>query len=149
MKKTLLCIMLAFSSMIILTSCANKALPMSREGSISESFSGVVDDVEIVDIQGEGDLSSILGMIVGGVLGSQVGEGAGQALATTAGSMTGAIVGQKADIRKAQRITITFESGKTITTVLAFSKNNPIKYKPGDRVRVFITNGKVTEIRPK
>ncbi len=149
MKKTVVYIISILIASLLLTGCANKTLPKEREGSISESYTGIVDDVEIVNIQGDGDLTSIFGMIVGGVLGSKIGEGAGQALATTAGSMTGAILGEKADIKKAQRITITFDSGKTITTILSFNSNNPIKYKTGDRVRVFITNGKVTEIRPR
>ncbi len=149
MKKILIYIMLSLGVSIFFAGCSQKALPIGREGTISESYVGTVDAIEAVNIQGRGDLTSILGMIVGGVLGSQVGEGVGQALATTAGTMTGAVMGQKADIKQAQRITVTFDSGKTITTVLAYSANNPTKYKAGDKVRVFITGGRVTEIRPK
>ena len=57
------------------------------------------------------------------------------------------IQGNEADIREAQRITIEFDSGKIITTVLAVNSNNPHKFQGGERVTVFITNGKVTEIR--
>ena len=127
--------------------CAQKALPSAREGTISESFSGVVKRVEPVKIRGDGAWTSFLGTIVGGVVGYQFGDGAGRDLATMGGSVAGSIAGADADIREAQRITIEFDSGKTITTVLAINSNNPRRFENGDRVTVFITNGKVTEIR--
>jgi len=133
--------------MIFAGGCAQKALPASRAGTISESYVGVVQDVEEVAIKGDGTWTSLFGMIAGGVLGHQIGEGSGKDVATMAGTMIGAVGGAEADVRKAQRITITFESGKTITTVLPIDANNPRIFRKGDHVRVFITNGKVTEIR--
>ena len=145
MKKVMISIMLATSVMIV--GCAEKALPQSRVGSISQSYNGVVRAVEPVKVHGDGTWTSMLGMVAGGVLGHQIGGGSGQDLATMGGVMAGAVGGAEADVRDAQRITVEFESGKTITTVLPIDANNPYRYRPGDRVTVFITNGKVTEIR--
>ncbi len=136
-----------FSIATFTTGCAQKALPAERAGTISESYVGIVQDVEEVAIRGDGTWTSLLGMIAGGVLGHQIGEGSGKDVATMAGTMIGAVGGEQVDVRRAQRITVTFESGKTITTVLPIDANNPRLFHKGDRVRVFITNGKVTEIR--
>ncbi len=131
----------------VMVGCANKALPQSRVGSISDSYTGTVKAVELVKVRGDGTWTSMLGMVAGGVLGHQIGGGSGKDLATMGGAMAGAVGGAEADVRDAQRITIEFDSGKTITTVLPIDANNPNRYKAGDRVRVFITGGKVTEIR--
>lgn len=147
MKKYLIGTMLAVSMLTFSTGCADKALDASRAGSISESYSGVVQNVEGVSIKGDGTWTSIIGMIVGGVVGNQLGEGAGKDLATMGGTMVGAVAGQEADVRNAQRITVRLDSGKTITTVLPIDANNPNRYKAGDNVTLYITNGRVTEIR--
>ncbi len=146
--KRLLTSLAFMATLISLNSgCAGKALDASRAGSISESYSGVVVANEAVHIKGDGKWTSILGMIGGGVLGNQIGSGEGQDLATMAGVMVGAAAGEDMDVRNAQRITIKLDSGKTITTVLPIDDNNPTMYKAGDRVTLFITNGRVTEIR--
>ncbi len=147
MKKIVSNVILTITLGIFYTGCADKALPQSRIGSISESYNGVVKMVEPVKVRGDGTWTSMLGMVAGGVLGHQIGGGSGKDLATMGGAMAGAVAGSEADVRDAQRITIEFESGKTITTILPIDSNNPYRYKPGDRVTVFITNGKVTEIR--
>jgi len=147
MKKVILNALFATSLLTFGAGCADKALPQSRVGSISESYTGVVKAVEPVQVRGDGTWTSMLGMVAGGVLGHQIGGGSGQDLATMVGTMGGAVAGAEADVRNAQRITIEFDSGKTITTVLPIDANNPNRYKAGDRVTVFITGGKVTEIR--
>ena len=147
MKKLLSTLLLASGLALITTGCADKALPQSRIGSISESYTGIVKAVEPVQVHGDGTVTSLLGMVAGGVLGHQIGGGTGQDLATMGGAIAGSIAGANADVKNAQRITIEFDSGKTITTVLPIDANNPNVYKPGDRVTVFITGGKVTEIR--
>jgi outer membrane lipoprotein SlyB len=147
MKKIVANLAVVLSLATIGAGCANKALPNSRIGSISESYSGVVKSAEAVKVKGDGTWTSMAGMVVGGVLGHQIGDGSGQDLATMVGSMGGAVAGAEADVKDAQRITIEFDSGKTITTVLPIDGNNPNSYKAGDKVTVFITGGKVTEIR--
>jgi outer membrane lipoprotein SlyB len=147
MKKIVANLAVILSLVTFGAGCSNKALPQSRVGSISESYTGVVKAVEPVQVRGDGTWTSMAGMIVGGVLGHQIGGGSGQDLATMVGTMGGAVAGAESDVRNAQRITIEFDSGKTITTVLPIDANNPNQYKAGDRVTVYITGGKVTEIR--
>ncbi len=146
MKKILTATALTLG-MLIYGGCADKALPQSRIGSISESYTGVVTMVEPVQVHGDGTITSMLGMVAGGVLGHQFGGGEGKDLLTMGGAMAGAVTGANADVRPAQRITIRFDSGKTITTVLPIDANNPNTYRKGDRVTVYITGGRVTEIR--
>jgi outer membrane lipoprotein SlyB len=147
MKKIVSAIAFSVSLMLLGAGCADKALPQSRVGSISQSYTGVVTMVEPVQVHGDGTVTSMLGMVAGGILGHQFGGGEGKDLLTMGGAMAGAVAGANADIRQAQRITIQFDSGKTITTVLPIDANNPYRYHKGDRVTVYITNGKVTEIR--
>ena len=147
MKKMISNMIIVIGLTLITGGCADKALPQSRVGSISDSYTGTVKAVEAVKVRGDGTWTSMLGMVAGGVLGHQIGGGSGKDLATMGGAMAGAVGGAEADVRDAQRITIEFDSGKTITTVLPIDANNPNHYQPGDRVTVFITNGKVTEIR--
>jgi outer membrane lipoprotein SlyB len=147
MKKIIINLFFAMSMLTLSTGCANKALPNSRIGTISESYTGVVKAVEPVQVKGDGTWTSMLGMVAGGVLGHQIGGGSGKDLATMGGAVAGSIAGAEADVKDAQRITIEFDSGKTITTILPIDANNPNSYKAGDQVTVFITGGKVTEIR--
>ena len=63
------------------------------------------------------------------------------------GAMIGAVAGEDADVRNAQRITVRLESGKVITTVMPIDVNNPNQFKAGNPITLFITNGRVTEIR--
>jgi len=147
MKNILKVLLISLTIMSFTIGCANKALPNSRIGSISESYTGIVKAAEFVKVRGDGTWTSLAGMVAGGVLGHQVGGGSGKDLATMAGAMAGSIGGAQADVRDAQRVTIEFDSGKTITTVLPIDANNPNSYKAGDKVTVFITGGKVTEIR--
>ncbi len=146
MRKLFINLLLIVST-IFLSSCSQKALPSSRAGTISQSYTGVIKNVEMVKIKGDGAWTSIMGMIVGGVVGHQFGGGSGKDLMTMGGTMVGAVAGSETDIRDAQRISIEFDSGKVITTVLALNFNNSTQYKAGDRVTVYITGGKVTEIR--
>lgn len=147
MRKVVMVTILALSVLMFSSGCANKALDASRVGTISESYAGVVRNVEAVSIKGDGAMTSVLGMIVGGVVGHQFGGGSGQDFATMSGVMVGAVAGEDADVRNAQRITVRLESGKIITTVLPIDANNPNQFQAGDQITLFITNGRVTEIR--
>jgi len=147
MKRFLLSLSLVSAIALTTTGCAEKALPSSRAGTISQSYSGVVKMIENVQIHGDGQLTSIGGMIAGGIAGNQVGGGGGQDIATMAGVMLGSVLGQKADVRAAKRITVALNDGRNITTVLPVNANNPLNFSVGSPVTVYITNGRVTEIR--
>ncbi len=147
MKRLLLNLSVITAITFTTTGCAEKALPLSRVGTISQGYQGVIKAIENTQIQGDGELTSIGGMIAGGIAGNQVGGGSGQDLATMAGAMIGSVLGQKADVRNAKRITIALDDGRVITTVLPVNANNPLNFSIGSKVTVYITNGKVTEIR--
>ena len=147
MKKFITILFTLYSTLFLYYGCSNKVLPHERIGSISESYTGIVTMVEPVQVHGDGTVTSLLGMIAGGVLGNQIGGGSGKDVATMSGTILGAVAGANADIQNAQRITIQFDSGNNITTILPLDNNNPVMFKKGDRVTVYITNGKVTEIR--
>jgi len=147
MKRFLVSLSVVTAVAFMSTGCANKALPSSRAGTISQSYSGVIKSIENTQIQGDGQLTSIGGMIVGGLAGNQVGDGSGQDLASMAGAMIGSVLGQKADVRAAKRITIALDDGRNITTVMPVDANNPLNFSVGSPVTVYITNGRVTEIR--
>lgn len=147
MRKIIASTILSVIMLIFATGCANKALPQSRVGSISESYTGVVKAVEPVQVRGDGKWTTVGGMVAGGVVGHQFGGGEGKDLLTMGGILLGSMLGADADVREGQRITIEFDSGKTITTILPIDSNNPARYRVGDRATVYITGGKVTEIR--
>ena len=147
MKKLLFSISVISSILFFSTGCAQNALPASRVGVISQSYPGVVTMIENTKIQGDGQISSVVGAIAGGAAGSKVGGGEGQDMASMAGAILGGIIGSKADVRPAKRVTVKLDDGRTITTVLPINANNPMNFSVGSRVTVYITNGVVTEIR--
>ena len=147
MKKLIASLSIVSSLVLLNTGCSTNALPQSRVGTISQSHPGVVKKIEDTKGQGEGQVSSVVGAIAGGAAGSRVGGGEGQDLASMAGAMLGGILGSKADVKKAKRVTVALDDGKSITTVLPVDANNPMNFSVGSRVTVYITNGVVTEIR--
>ena len=147
MKKLLFSISVVSSLMFFSTGCAENALPASRAGTISQSYPGVVTMIENTQIQGDGQISGVVGAIAGGAAGSQVGGGEGQDLASMAGAVLGGMLGSKADVRPAKRVSVRLDDGRNITTVLPVNANNPMNFTVGSRVTVYITNGVVTEIR--
>ncbi|MCH9814593.1 MAG: glycine zipper 2TM domain-containing protein [Epsilonproteobacteria bacterium] len=147
MQKVITSLFLVLGLSFLMVGCANKALPQSRAGTISESYSGVVQMAEAVQVKGDGKWTTMGGLVAGGVVGHQFGSGSGQSLLTMGGAVLGSMLGADADVREGQRLTIEFDSGKRITTILPIDSNNPVRYQTGDRVTVYITNGKVTEIR--
>ena len=147
MKKLITSLSIVSSLVLLNTGCSTNALPQSRVGTISQSHPGVVRMIENTQVQGDGQVSSVVGAIAGGAAGSQVGGGEGQDMASMAGAILGGMLGSKADVKKAKRITVALDDGKTITTVLPVDANNPMNFSVGSRVIVYTTNGAVTEIR--
>jgi len=147
MKKIISSIVVT-SSLLFITGCSSTgAVSQHRAGTISQSYPGVVTMVENAQIQGDGALSSIGGGIAGGLLGSGVGGGSGRDMAVMAGGLLGSVLGKKADIRAAKRFSVKLDDGRNITTILPITSNNPMNFSNGSRVMVYITNGRVTEIR--
>ena len=147
MKKLIASTAIISSLVLLNTGCSTAALPQSRVGTISKGYPGVVKMIENTQVQGDGQVASVVGAIAGGAAGSRVGGGEGQDLASMAGAMLGGILGSKADVRAAKRVTVRLNDGRTITTVLPVDANNPMNFSVGSRVTVYITNGVVTEIR--
>lgn len=115
-------------------------------GEVQVVYHGTVVAERVVEIGDEGT-GTVLGAIAGGVLGSQVGKGSGKTAATIGGAVVGGAVGHEVAKSTGQELTISLENGQTITTVMRLDKNNPFYFRKGDRVSVYMTSGRVTQIR--
>lgn len=99
-----------------------------------------VEAVKPVVIEGRTDspLGAGAGAIVGGIAGSTVGGGKGSSIASVMGAVAGGIVGQKIEEnstrKQGQEITVTLESGRTISVVQEVDSDG--FFQPGERVRV-------------
>lgn len=99
-----------------------------------------VDAVKPVVIEGRSDspLGAGAGAVVGGIAGSTVGGGKGRSIATVVGAIAGGIAGQKveesATRKQGQEVTVTLESGRTISVVQEVDSDG--FFRPGERVRV-------------
>lgn len=139
-------ILITFLSFVVI-GCGGK-YSNARVGSISTMQEGTIEGVEAVRVKSDSPYGSIFGMIIGGIVGHQIGSGSGQSIATMAGSVVGSAVGDDANSVEARRVMIRLDNGKSIVTIVKKDEINPYEYVRGDRVRIFITEGKVTEIRP-
>lgn len=108
---------------------------------------GVVQSIEVVQQQANGEtpigVGAVAGGVVGGLVGSQVGSGSGKTAATIGGAAAGAYVGhqiEKSQKAKANayRFTIRMDNGSYQTLMQSSTAN----LKVGDRVR--IKNGVLT-----
>lgn len=99
-----------------------------------------VDAVKPVIIEGRTDspLGAGAGAIVGGIAGSTLGGGKGSSITTVVGAVAGGILGQKVEAnatrKQGQEITVTLESGKSISIVQEVDSDG--FFQPGERVRV-------------
>ncbi|WP_428033476.1 glycine zipper 2TM domain-containing protein [Amphritea sp.] len=99
-----------------------------------------VDAVKPVIIEGRTDspLGAGTGAIVGGIAGSTLGGGKGSSITTVVGAVAGGILGQKveenATRKQGQEVTVTLESGKSISIVQEVGSDG--FFQPGERVRV-------------
>ncbi|WP_296054763.1 glycine zipper domain-containing protein [uncultured Amphritea sp.] len=110
-----------------------------------------VDAVKPVVIEGRTDspLGAGAGAIVGGIAGSSVGEGKGSSIASVVGAVAGGIVGQRIEEsstrKQGQEITVTLESGRTISVVQEVDSDG--FFQPGERVRVLRQGSTVRIVR--
>lgn len=76
----------------------NTTYPVSTAPAYNAVY-GVVDSIQVVQVNtgsgGSGVGGAIVGGVVGGVLGNQIGGGTGRAVATAAGAAGGALVGSQ------------------------------------------------------
>ena len=98
---------------------------------------GVVEAVNLVEVQGEGGyLGTIGGGVVGGLLGNQVGGGHGKEAMTVAGVIGGALAGHaiEGNARKTMRheIVVRLETGSTQTVSFEADPG----YRIGDKVKI-------------
>ena len=98
---------------------------------------GVVTDVKVVEVKGQGSgIGAVAGGVVGAVVGHEVVDGRNQGLATVAGGVAGAVAGHEIEKysknKKTHNVSIKMEDGSTKTIAYAEAP----AWKPGDRVKV-------------
>lgn len=98
---------------------------------------GVVTDVKVVEVKGQGSgIGAVAGGVVGAVVGHEVVDGRNQGLATVAGGVAGAVAGHEIEkynkTKKTHNVSVKMEDGSTKTIAYA----EPTAWKPGDRVKV-------------
>ncbi len=137
-----LCI--AFTTLLLLTGCASNLTgdnySASEAKKIQEvSFGRVISERPVViDGRQNGVIGTAAGGVLGGVIAHNVGGGSGRDVAAGIGAIIGGILGQqveeKATRKQGQEITITLDSGKTISVVQQISQEN--FFAVNDRVKV-------------
>lgn len=142
MNKTIIVIFAA--AVLMLQGCASSLSGDTYSRSEARKVQNVefawVEAVKPVVIEGRTDspLGAGAGAIVGGIAGSTVGGGKGSSIASVMGAVAGGIVGQKIEEnstrKQGQEITVTLESGRTISVVQEVDSDG--FFQPGERVRV-------------
>ncbi len=113
------------------------AVPPVRTGARNCANCGVVESINVVEVNGSGGyLGMIAGGVVGAVLGSQVGSGRGTTAAEIAGAVGGAVAGNEIEKRvkksKHYEVTARLQGGGTQT--ISYAKEPA--FRVGDRVRL-------------
>lgn len=142
----------ALTAVLLLAGCASEdsssaARPVytaSQAGHAISQDAGMVTNVEEVLIKGESNYPGAPGM------GSQVGRAVGQGVLSgnplyvvgAIGGIMGGKAGANMDNQIGDKITVTLDSGKTMTVVQARDKKQPIM--PGERV--VIESGSTTSV---
>jgi len=137
-----LCI--SFTTLLLLTGCANNLTGDNYSASEAKiiqevSFGRVIAERPVViDGRQNGALGTAAGGVLGGVIAHNVGGGSGRDVAAGIGAIIGGILGQqveeKATRKQGQEITITLDSGETISIVQQISQAN--FFAVNDRVKV-------------
>ena len=153
MKK--ISIVLVATLMLVLQGCASSlsgdTYSRSEARKVQNVQYGWVDAVTPVVIEGRTDspLGAGAGAVIGGIAGSEVGGGQGSRIAAVLGAVAGGIAGQKieesATRKQGQEITVTLESGQTISVVQEVDGSG--FFQPGERVRVLRQGGTARVVR--
>ncbi len=142
MNKAIIVVLTA--AMLMLQGCASSLSGDSYSRSEARKVQNVeyawVDAVKPVIIEGRTDspLGAGAGAIVGGVAGSTLGGGKGSTITSVVGAVAGGILGQKIEAnatrKQGQEVTVTLESGRTISIVQEVDGGG--FFQPGERVRI-------------
>jgi len=134
---------------LLIAGCANEGLgsgDYSREQARSEHHirKGTVESIRKVKIEGtRTGIGAVAGAGLGGLAGSEFGRGSGNVAATIGGAILGGVAGQAVEQAVTKQdgieITVTLESGKTISVIQAEDE----RFRVGDRVRVLSDHGSV------
>jgi outer membrane lipoprotein SlyB len=111
--------------------------PSARRSARHCANCGVVESVNVVEVQGDGSyLGKIAGGVVGAMIGSQVGQGRGTTAAEIAGVVGGAVAGNEIEkrVKKTSHydVTVRLQAGGSQT--ISYAAAPP--FKAGDKVRV-------------
>jgi outer membrane lipoprotein SlyB len=137
-------------SALLLGGCAQQSLTgeaysRSEARQVQQVQYAVIDSVRPVVIEGRTDGIVGTGAIVGGIAGSNIGGGSGSTVASVLGAVAGGIAGQRIEEatsrRQGQEITLRLDSGEMISVVQEVE--NGQFFRPGDRVRVLRSGGRV------
>ncbi|MFZ9022684.1 MAG: glycine zipper 2TM domain-containing protein [Litorivicinaceae bacterium] len=123
----------------------------SEARQVQEVEFGTVLSTNPVVIEGkQSGAGQLPGAIIGGVAGSSVGEGKGQQIFTILGAVGGAVVGSMIEEQTTRtqglELTITMDSGKTLSIVQEVDNVNV--FREGQRVRV-LTQGALARVSPE
>lgn len=148
LRHTTLIALIATAIMVGFGGCATGSGYYTQQnvGEIQTVYHGTVVAERVVEIRDEGT-GTVLGALTGGILGNQVGKGSGKTAATIGGAVVGGALGHEVAKSTGQELTISLENGQMITTVMRLDKNNPFYFRKGDRVSVYMTSGRITQIR--
>lgn len=138
-------VIVLFLLSLLLTAC-----PASKSGvvytrdearQVQQVEMGTIQSVQPVQIEGtKSGIGSIGGAVVGGIAASTVGGGRGSAIASVLGAIAGGVAGAAVEEgttrQTALEITVTLDSGRTLSLV----QGADVEFKPGERVKV-LTNG--------
>jgi outer membrane lipoprotein SlyB len=141
---------LTLSSVLFLGACGTGGLTgetYTREDArkVQQVQFGNVISVRPVVIEGnrEGIIGNLGGGVIGGIAGSTLGDGSGRAIATVIGAIAGGIAGQatqeKATRKQGQEISITMDTGRTVSVVQEVVEDK--FFQAGERVRLLEVNG--------
>ncbi len=134
-------------ALLFLSGCAERGYTTAQLNEVVYTRYGEVVSARAVQVHDSGG-GALLGAIIGAIIGHQFGGGSGKDLATAAGAIAGGVIGSKLSQANAQELLIRFENGEEIATVVRIDYQKGFWFKRGDRVRVFIKNGRIVKIEP-
>lgn len=120
------------------TAKAGTAVPAAPRVVVPAHKLGAVSHIETLTERPKGTgVGAVAGGVVGGVLGHQVGDGNGQKVATAAGAVGGALLGNKIERDRKERVVgynvqVTLDNGETRT----FRRDSLNGLQVGSRVKV-------------